>query len=125
MLGGKGALTGGAVLSFLPFPVFMHVLVIHALVKLLLEGEEQMHEHHGKATAGHPKLTSFNVSRRNQQPRNTSMATGTGVKLHPCTKDGMISFAPCPRPCRCNLLEGANCHAAVVRKSAMMLKAAN
>jgi hypothetical protein len=52
-----------------------------------------MHEHHGKATQQEPKPSSFNVSRRNQQPRNTSMPTGTGVELHPSTKDGMIPFA--------------------------------
>jgi hypothetical protein len=46
-----------------------------------------------RSTAGHRNLASFNASRRNQQPRNTSRPSGTGVELHPCTKDGMIPFA--------------------------------
>jgi hypothetical protein len=44
---------------------------------------EQMHEHQdGNFTAGLLHPTSVNVSRGNQQPRNTSMLTGTGA--HGC-----------------------------------------
>jgi hypothetical protein len=44
---------------------------------------------------GAPKLNILQVSRRSQQPRNTSMPTGTSVELHPCMTDGLIPFAKC------------------------------